>query len=695
MTVPAVAFVAAGEPDAGLIESLRARGYRVERRDAQEPPLDVAVLFVSADVDGALDVARRWRTDSNAVRICFVGDPLGAGSQVAVRALGADAYLPRPVTIDALVAWLETTLRSGSERHDVRDGSPPAVQALTNDVWRPPERTLRLDGEAAPDASLPGIDPSVTADGRMPFGASPFLERLFREADRAMFPGEPPIVIRLAVADEPAEVLVPDDALEQPVPVIDVGDEEGPDGLTFVGPAADVAEPVDGLSTAGPKTPDGDGVQEASDVVHVERDRPSSSASAREAAVATSAPARDVLPSGGMGSVAIRAGGERTVGGTAAGRRSIADRHGGWSTSRPDASARLEPAVVVPRQLEVGGVELLAELFRLIESRARARVRLVPVQSEASEPDPARDPLVLCLDGSWLEHVEGPIGLRVLRGLRDEGRADASPDEDLAAETWLARAVREGRVGRLEIERRRWQAVEDLVADAIGAPTVHVHIEPEPESATRAARYGRDVGALLVEAARRRIDVDRLRRWLGPAVTGVAVTAGGLQRMRELGVEPEIVGVLGAAEGVAIDALLAVAEPASGMPGLLAVLVAAGALRPLTLVGDAGIELPARADPVASARRVLEHLVALAEEGDYFAMLGVGCDASAREIELAHARRVELLDEARHVLAAQGDVEEHVRFVARALDEARSLMGVERWRMAYAAAIRAGTARRR
>lgn len=182
-----------------------------------------------------------------------------------------------------------------------------------------------------------------------------------------------------------------------------------------------------------------------------------------------------------------------------------------------------------------------------------------------------------------------------------------------------------------------------------------------------------DLPALVVAGARERYELDDVLAHLDR--TGrvrLFPEVGGW--LESVGLEPAVVDWLQEHDGEVLERWVEGGPPGGGAPGLLLALVALKAVKIQTVVYTGRVEARAK---VAAAH-------ALAQDGDYFSILGVPQDAGTAEIEAAHALRYR---ELASVEGLEGDLAEKRHVALDALDEAREILGVGRLRSAYRQAL--------
>jgi hypothetical protein len=320
---------------------------------------------------------------------------------------------------------------------------------------------------------------------------------------------------------------------------------------------------------------------------------------------------------------------------------------------------------------ELGDSDALRLLWRVMEAGENVGISL------ALEGLPE---LRLRIDVGGLAALEGPIATRVLGWLCERGRASTAASDEGEAVAVLERHVAEGTLGRYELDRMLRRAREEIVYDAIASSGGTFEMRPLGTPAGSAPRLlARPLAAVLVEGARRRLTAARVRRLLGSGALGVRLTPIARVRFEQVELEPELVALLERSDGATLDTLLAAAPAEEGVPGVVYAMVAASALRLVASEGDAIVEM----DPVGAVRSAIDAAAALAEDGSYYAILGVSRDAAPREIRAAWEARRSELAEVRLAPLGLDELEPRWRLALEAVDEAWEVLSQPRLREAY------------
>lgn len=222
-------------------------------------------------------------------------------------------------------------------------------------------------------------------------------------------------------------------------------------------------------------------------------------------------------------------------------------------------------------------------------------------------------------------------------------------------------------------------------------------VEPEvpPRLATEPAVFGGATGAeVLVELVRRVCPPDLSVARLGGA--GVRLRAGPSSNLLgECALEADEVELVRSLDGEALEDVIARARSRDFGSALLA-LVALGVLEK-----SAAFAEPRRPAPIDSARPELDRLDhealrkriaarrALVDEGDYFALLGVGRNATGYDVRRAYTQLREELDPARVLTPATADLRDDVDAILLLLDEAYEILSDDLRRERYRRALEA------
>ena len=678
-----------------IAEVLRERGFYVVERSIESlrDGSDASLVLLGGEAEGAIAAltALRGSAKGSLGALILLGDPTDRelSTTKAILELGADAHYSRPVSIERLVRKVETFLappetRLKSQPMVETDPSRPELTVVPEAVpreptlqlrepsvaeWRPPEQTMQL-GEAVglerktrppsvtppparssrppPRTSRPPVTP--VRPSQPPIGSprdsdppaetadlSPRLRRLILDADRRVFPASPPLDLRFAAGDETPDELVPDELLEVIPVAAEPAFEDPLDAFTYVGPVPEHSlTPLPG----GAPDPNRAWLSAGSEPAISVRAELSSRGSIEPPEIAEVSEVKPAMPQRDATAVSRSSEtqdeigfGERTRGGR--GRRG-----------------------------ELGEADALRLLWRAIETGEDVRVTLELEGLPQLRIRIARDDLCA---------FDGPVATRVLGFLRARGRAphelEAATEE--SAQVALDALVDRGALGRFELDRLARRAREELLYDAVASTGGSFDLRPAGTDALVQTRLlARPLATVLVEGARRRLTAARVRRLLGHGALSVSLTPLAHTRFERGGLEPELVALLERSEGGSLDQVLDAAPAEEGVPGAVYAMVAAGALR----LAPSDAAAHRASDPAAAARSAIEAAARLAEDGTYFAILGVSADAAPRELLAAWETRRRELSELRLGPLGLEDLEPHVRLALDAVDEAREVL---------------------
>jgi CheY-like chemotaxis protein len=397
----------------------------------------------------------------------------------------------------------------------------------------------------------------------------------------------------------------------------------------------------------------------------------------------------------------------------------------------PDTLRRLGADAVYPRPVPIARIVRRAETYLTPAESLRRDLSLPPTAPGAGNPSPVPPPrpstapvptLALPTDlDSWHVDDAGPerapggataVGMSarvmallreaderlfpdapradfsfvdpgpLLEGLLQDGLMEPEPlPEDLPAAPVEGDAM-DGMDG---------PSVESSLADATTAAARGTRRRSPPDERSGVTALGdrldplvrgplaNEVPALVVLGARHRFDTrDALERLGGQGIVRLAPDASG--RMARLDLQPEVLAWLERHDGEALDRVLRDEAPGGGGPGLIIALAVLEVLSVHHWEGTGAQRVEGR----AAMRGRIAAAQALAEEGDYFSILGVPRDAGAGEVAAAHETR------RRELLAAgplEGGLAQAQREALAALDEAHRILSVDRLRRAYRSAL--------
>jgi hypothetical protein len=660
-----------------LAAALRAAGFEVVERpvEALRGGTDAALAIVGADVEGLSDVLEALRHSAGTANmpvllVACTEEPPSSG-------LVVDRLEGRPVDVNRLVDKVRRFFApAGAEQPGIFD-DPEGSSAKG-----PIEPTMELEGEsesggAGAEAELPMEQSDVrraepAADGHAQSGIavargageaeedsdasgaelSPQLRRMLVDADQRLFPDSAPLNLGFPGGDEAPGELVPDELLEVASIAIDPVAEDPFDAFTFIGlpPEQMVDEAVP------PPSPSSPG------------DLSGQAAAPREAGAvpaASDAATRGPPRSDGQAAIASTEEPPETQGDVARAHTVDSLEAGKLSTGG------------VGRRGQLGPGEVVALLWRLADQQASVQVRFARPESQGD--------LTLVLRDGWPVDIQAPVASAVLEQLRTERRLDESALDEEQAMSVLDRRVHAGLLGRLELARRlrrqRERALYTLI-ECECSYAIHPHEGGSAPVSAPAPAAGTLPG-LLVEGSRRRVGMEQLRAWWGGGPWTFHLGPHAQARFRQIGLEPEIIDLLTRHADGPLEGLLAEAADDDGVPGLVYALSSVDALR--VVPGPPRGELQGMS--LEAVRQSVESAVELAEEGGYFDILGIGPDASAREVRVAYEARRGELEGLPLVEMGLHALESKRASALEAIEEAYELLRVPRWRQAYARAL--------
>jgi len=216
-------------------------------------------------------------------------------------------------------------------------------------------------------------------------------------------------------------------------------------------------------------------------------------------------------------------------------------------------------------------------------------------------------------------------------------------------------------------------------------------LEAEPPGRLKAEPnvFGGATGAeVLLEEIRRVVPPELARRRLGGPTARLA-EGPRRQLLGECALREEDEQKVRAAAGRSVGELLAQAEPE--LADVLYGLVSLGVLEALAPTAPAE-HAPPGFDPLdeEALRQRVRARVALVEDADYFALLGIPRSATSYEIRRAYLELRRAFEPGRVLTAATADLAADVRLVAEVLDEAYDILREPQRRERYRRAIEAG-----
>jgi hypothetical protein len=684
-----VALLDPGSEGLALAATLRAAGFVVELAELSDiTRLDHDVAVLAGDAPSALKALRALRDDGlrPGMPVVLVGAPPGSEPEVPGPNFGADWTVSRASMETSLVAAVH---RVSSRGHRQSEG--PGLREHTLDLGERSQVNARRDGEAFADPfddrsdggdrepgsgeiEVPGrkartSDPApvLSADSSsvdIAFDApvSPALAELLSAADRRVFPHLPPTDPSLPRGESSARELVPQDLLYGPSSEPD--EEPALDSLTFVGAVPEVR--LDAL----PRTTGGTvGVLE-------------------RALEGTRTPSRVLEGRGERKSLAPDAltPAPRRFSDRPRSIEALGDARGENQRTPSVARASTEPKehIPAPRARAIpdqrGEGDLLAWIGALRECLVSGVVRLALQGIAPTTPE-----IVLTLRDGHVTSMQGPVAsgvLAVLDGSAHDDRIDA--EREAAAEAELERRRDAGLLSPLREASLRSAQRALLLRQVLAASKVRFAIGPDVGAPSTSRPFATGLAALLLEHAGSALHRDAATAIL-PERAEVSATGAYSLWARECSLAPALDALLGSARQTPLHVLLDAGWEDPSLSGVVVLLAALGALEVRSSSGLS--KEPRDAASAASAAQWLQALAARADDGDYFAMLSLPRDASAADVQRAHAQLAARLEGLPLDALALGHLAPHREAAGRGLEEAHRVLSVQRWREAYRAAI--------
>ncbi|MDI1482044.1 hypothetical protein [Polyangium sp. y55x31] len=233
---------------------------------------------------------------------------------------------------------------------------------------------------------------------------------------------------------------------------------------------------------------------------------------------------------------------------------------------------------------------------------------------------------------------------------------------------------------------------EWIIGRAILVESAALELEAEPPGRLRAEPnvFGGATGAeVFVEIVRRVIPPETALARLGGAAA--RFDAGPrMSLLSECALLPDEAALVGQAPGSTVGELSA--RSGLDVTPLLYALVCLEVLAALTPARPSSAERRPQEDPLdeEAIRMRVRARVALVEDGDYFALLGIGRGATSYEIRRAYLELRRFFEPSRLLTAATADLQSDVRLVIEVLDEAYEILKDGTRRERYRRAIEAG-----
>lgn len=668
-----------GSERLAIVAALVGAGFEVETcelRDVERTRADLLVL--AADAPDALKVLRRLRDDGRRpdVPVILLGTPEGTTPIPEGPGFGAELVLPRPVDETRLVAGAQRLLRehrpersivervpehtlelrergTGPEERDDPSGVS-AIRPMEDEDAAPAERSERRSAPAPRPSSPPsptgisqierrseipasvittGVGSSSVSSGTADFAQAPIsdsLRAVLVAADRRVFPGLAAIDVSIPAGEASARELVPDELFDDASP-----DGEGEDeGLFVVAPLASVLGAS--VSSVPPRS----------------ARPPSEPPAEREKKTSPGTP------------LSLGAGFKLP--------NPLPPRVEPPALSLPmdEALGPLDPSGA--RRLAVVGGAMLRALAAIVLGRASVRALVTSPGLEAE----------LTFVRGELARTEGPVARLALARL---GRSAA---DESSARARLTLLVERGELTATSEALALSRGERDLLAKValLDDGEAVFHATRDEDVPARLGPTGRLLGALALEARD------------APAIEGLLAPLGSTGRLDPTPALGGAVAALGLPhdvgrffesrdQGLSPLELARASRLAPELRGAAALLVAAGAL---TLA-------PGRVEVAETDVRAIEQIVrehaARADDGDYFAILGVDAGASAIEIAAARDGKRAMLRGLPLEELGLGALVRAREIALSALDEAAEALESDALRAAYARALSAPPAR--
>ncbi|MBK8172065.1 MAG: hypothetical protein IPK60_17210 [Sandaracinaceae bacterium] len=599
---------------------LRQHEFHIVRRDVEDFfRSSVAVAIVLAgDAEGALAALAHMRGEEPLTRIpvVLVGHPEGDsfGEQQALL-LGAHAYFKRPVDIAALAACIKAML-DGSHAIAIAPTSSRPVTTFVGTITGR-ELTLQLAGSEPPPpyagaavAQAGALEDSGLAPApRGPIAdLSPRLRALFEEADRRVFPSSAPLDITFPASDESPDDLVPAELLDHVVNALDMPEEDALESLTFVGSSPVMSSEV----TSG-----------------------KSSATKRRSQFPTDAESR--APDFGSLPPRVETDGaavarERRV------RRAVPDLRGvlpqrrtSESVSEVDSSLfRDAQTSSLPSEGSFTDAGLVPIVLRLIDERANGVLAI----AAAGEFE-----VRLLFEAGSIRAMSAGVAMHVIETLRNERGWDEAVADEGEALAALKRRVQAKLFSSFDLEKRIARSRFLIFCDALfaqGGSFTWGSVSARDADLAAQTRKPFAIAplALVLEASRRKLTNARAISLLGHGT--VRIQHDNPRARSVLALLPaEIDTWLSENTPRPLDLLLAESPQEEGVAGILYLLSLVDAL---SVEREVSVELSSE-DARARVNEILLRAKELADDGDYFALLGISRDVTAREVAGAYEER--------------------------------------------------------
>jgi hypothetical protein len=717
-------LVCAPPPDGPAIAgALRDRGFVVS--EAPLPILAARVLgeaprvvIVDVDQPGAVEAVDRLREAAALAELICVGDPLRA-AELGVSRDDGRAF-PRPshrgpgeaLDVDAIAIAVVALAEPALDPRVHRSRAAPTDPPMRGDDREPaaadePSLADPLDVSAL----LAPFDDDEGGLGAAPVEISPELQQLLAAAEQRMSgigaahpssipapDGDPDIHLapdQLAALDEPLD---PEESTGEG----SVGGSTGGGGTGYAKGGTDAAH-----------TPSAGGTGAGVDLGFIERSAGHRPATASGAAAERSTGVDVARPSFPPVNEAAHEGGPAHVPGSVPPAPTLPPPTIGGEALSPSPS--VQPSHTMELVRTEPPPRMSAALSAAPSTPPPSGPGLPAVLGEGDAIRAIATSIAGRASGSLALGVEAAVRRIVLNGGDIVTAVSSAPDETLlaflTARGDLERDAAARLAGRLPAFGRHagaaliahghlgqddlWPVLrahaEWIVGRALICEEGTCELEPEPPGRLKAEPgvFGGAAGAeVLLEAIRRAIPPEVARRRLGGPTARIA-EGPRRQLLVECALRPDEEPIVRGAAGRSVGDLLAEAEPEIAC--VLYALVSLGVLEALAPTRPAE-PAPRGVDPLdeEALRARVRARVALVEDGDYFALLGVGKGATGYEIRRAYVDLRRAFEPGRVLTAATADLADDVRLVAEVLDEAYEILREPHRRERYRRAIEAG-----
>jgi hypothetical protein len=255
-----------------------------------------------------------------------------------------------------------------------------------------------------------------------------------------------------------------------------------------------------------------------------------------------------------------------------------------------------------------------------------------------------------------------------------------------------AALVAHGHLGQDELWPVLRAHAEWLIGRAAAEPRGTCELEDEPPGRLKAepSVFGGATGAeVLVETARRVIAPGAALGWLG-GPTARLEDGPHAALVGECALDPDEAEAVRAVRGRTVGEVMTGHEPE--LANVLYALAALGVLDARAEARPAGQPPAPSEDPLdeEALRQRVRARLALVEDGDYFALLGVPRASTSYEIRRAYVALRRALEPHRVLTAATADLADDLRLILEVLDEAYEVLREPHRRERYRRAIEAG-----